>query len=137
MKFESKLIAFAGALVIAGSSFAFKTPPTCPSIADIKVEGLSNAEKLMEHLYFGYQISNYKSDMTWIFAAGPFEGDSEEEALEEGNKALRYLSGSPAAEPDQGGWVCLYEMGDHFAVALQSDNLPSPYRMKHYFSKKR
>ncbi|KTD07753.1 DUF4949 domain-containing protein [Legionella jamestowniensis] len=138
MMFKSKLIAFAGALVIAGSSFAaFKAPPVCPAVSAIKVAGLSNAEELMPKLYFAYEISTYGTDNTWVFASGPFEGEDDEEALEEANKALRYLSGSPVAEPDEGGWVCLYELDEqHFAVALQSDIMPSPYKIRRYLGKK-
>ncbi|CEK09157.1 DUF4949 domain-containing protein [Legionella hackeliae] len=138
MMFKSKLIAFAGALVIAGSSFAgFKAPPVCPNVGNIKVQGVSNAEELMPKFYFAYEISNYDTENTWVFATGPFEGDDSDTALEEANKALRYLSGSPIAEPDEGGWVCLYEMDEeHFAVALQSDSIPSPFKIRRYLSKK-
>ncbi|ASQ47475.1 DUF4949 domain-containing protein [Legionella clemsonensis] len=138
MMFKCRLTAFAGALVLTGASFAaFKAPPVCPSVSTIKVEGLSNAEELMPQLYFAYEISNYGTDNTWVFASGPFAGDDEEEALEEANKSLRYLAGSPIAEPDEGGWVCLYELDEqHFAIALQSDVMPSPYKIRRYLSKK-
>ncbi|KTC84901.1 DUF4949 domain-containing protein [Legionella brunensis] len=138
MTFKSKLLAFAGALVIAGSSFAaFKAPPACPSVSSIKIAGLSNAEELMEGMYFAYEVSRYDTESNWVFASGPFDADDEEEALEEANKALRYLSGHPIAEPDEDSWICLYEMDEqHFAIAVQSDLIPSPYKIRRYLSKK-
>ncbi|WED42893.1 DUF4949 domain-containing protein [Legionella cardiaca] len=138
MTFKSKLLAFAGALAIAGSSFAaFKAPPTCPSVSAIKIAGLSNAEELMTNFYFAYEVSKYDTDNNWVFATGPYEAADEEEALEEANKGLRYLSGNPIAEPDDDSWLCLYEMdAEHFAIAIQSDLIPSPYKIRRFLSKK-
>ncbi|KTD17908.1 DUF4949 domain-containing protein [Legionella jordanis] len=138
MKFKAKFIAFTGALLLAGSSFAaFKAPPVCPSVSAIKAQGVSQAQQLIDHLYIDYEIHQYNTELNWVFAVGPFEGQSAEDALEVGNKALRYLSGNPISEPDEDFWVCLYELdNEHFAVALQSDRMPLPYKLHKYFTKK-
>lgn len=140
MKLKSRLIAFAGALVMAGSSFAaFEGPTACPSVGAIKAEGLVMAEIMMNGIYLTYNLSPYDTTENWLFVIGPVMSDSDDEALDEGNKMLDKLSGTPIPQNiEDESWACIYNIGyeNTFAVAFQSDSMLSLSKVKHYLNKK-
>lgn len=131
MMFRSKLAAFAGALVLAGSAFA-SHQSMCPNIEDIQAEGLAFAEEIGQHFYISYNISNFNTDSSWGFVIAPIEAGSTEEAIETGNDILNTMTAPGVPEEQSGALICNYETGspDLIAAAIQSDEQITPMRLK-------
>lgn len=136
MMLKSKLAAFAGALMLAGSAFAAQQF-TCPDINDIKAEGVSMAEQIGPNIYLTYNISNYNSDSTYGFIIAPLHADSDEAALEDANEILGTMNAPGVPDQHSGAMVCTYDTGrqDVFAAAIKDDSLPmalKQYYLKHH-----
>jgi len=131
MMFKSKLVTFAGALILAGSAFASQQQG-CPDINDIKAEGLNMAEQIAMGYYATYNISHYNTDYSWGFIIGPVEANDEESALEGANFILSEMT-APGV-PDQN--LCEYDTGisNMLAVAIRDDDQGniSPMKFKQY-----
>ena len=138
MMLRSKLAAFAGALILAGSAFSAQQA-ICPDINDIKAEGLSMAEEIGPNIYISYNISDYNTPSTWGFIIAPIEGDSSEVAIDEANEILNTMTAPGIPEQDRNTMICLYDTGsqDVFAAAIQSDGQLSPMQLKQYIRKAR
>lgn len=136
MMLRSKLAAFAGALILAGSAFAGQEGP-CPSINDIKAEGITMAEELGPNIYISYNISNYNTDSTWGFIIAPIEGDSAEVAIEGGNEILSTMSAPGVPEQHGGAIICDYDTGrqDVFAAAINDNSQITPMSLKSFFKR--
>lgn len=135
MKLRSKLIAFVGALALASSAFA--SNEVCPSIDEIKGEGISMAEAIAPSLYLAYQISNYNTDSTWGFFIAPFDGEDEDVAISMANDTLANMTAPGIPEEEEGMVICTYETGqpDLFAAAIKDSSAVTPLKLKQYFRK--
>lgn len=139
MTLKSRFIAFVSALVISGFSFAFENPSACPDANLIKSTRMALAKELLRDMYLTYNLSQYGTKSSWLFAMGPIPAESAEEAVDEGNKILVNLSGNPVPQKDEDEiWTCAYNMRDDhtFAVAFQSDSMLTPFKIKHFFNPK-
>ncbi|MDP1602421.1 MAG: DUF4949 domain-containing protein [Legionella sp.] len=138
MKFTSKLSAFAGALVFAGSVFAAEGM-ICPSIDDIKEEGVSESQELFANFYITYQLSSYNTDTEWTFVLAPIQGDSDEMAIENGNELISTMSSEAVIGEEDGISVCLYDTGSEqiYGVAVPTEYLLSPVKLKKFVKIKR
>ena len=63
MKLRTRLATLAGALILAGSSFAGQEF-ICPALDLIKAEGLTMTEEIMQDIYIAYNLSNYNTEDT-------------------------------------------------------------------------
>lgn len=141
MMFKSRLATLVSALVLAGSAFSMSEgPATCPSLSAVQAEGVTNASMILEGFYLDYNASNFGTDNNWFLIMGPIEAESDEEALEEGNRLLTTLSGSASPEENENGdWICDYNSGSQelgvFAVLAPQDM--SPAKMKQYLPRVR
>lgn len=139
MMFKSKLATFVGALVLAGSVYAAQdNPELCPGMHAIQSEGMTNAAEILEGLYLTFNLSHYDTPSNWVFIMGAINAESEEVAIQESNKILSTMSGSPTPEDDgEGSWVCQYETNDPdiSAFAVQADDMISPLKMYRYLKK--
>lgn len=121
---RAKLAIFAGAVMLAGSSFAYELE--CPDLAAIQAEGLSMSLAMQSvGFYAAYQISQFDTDKPWLFGILPIAADSDEDALESANELLADMS-SPGVVWYEN--TCKYETNDPnvWAVAMQNDfPLPS------------
>lgn len=135
----NKLAAAASALLLAGSVYAGQAQ-ICPDINDIKAEGMSMAEPIMNNLFFSYNLSAYNTSTNWGFVIAPIEADSEEMAIEIANEVLGGMS-SPAIPEVNGDneVVCLYNTGNQniLAAAINADQMISPYKLKQFIQKRR
>lgn len=139
MMFRSKLATLLASLVLAGSALAgTQNKLVCPGIHALQAEGLHTAAEILNDFYLTYNTSNYNTDAQWIFMVAPVNADTEETALEEGNKILSTLSGNPSVE-DVGDntWACEYQLASQnmVAVAIHADNMLSPLSMSRYVRK--
>lgn len=135
MAFGSKLASFAGSLLLAGSVFA--SPVVCPTIDDIKAEGITMAEQIANNVFLSYHVSHYNTDATWGFLIAPVFAESNDEAIGFGNEVLGSMS-SPGLPDEQAGLtICSYETGrsDIFAAAIKDSSTISPLKLKQYFKK--
>lgn len=134
MTIKSKLAAFAGALVLAGSAFA-ASQDVCPSIDAIKDEGLSMSEVIAANLFISYHISHYNTKSTWGFLMAPIESDNTETATDKANDILSHMSAPGVPQSQSGMVVCTYETGqpDVFAAAIQDSSAVTPLKLKQYF----
>ncbi len=133
---RSKLAAFAGALILAGSAFSSQQA-TCPDINDIKAEGLSMAEQIGPNIYLTYNISTYNTASNWGFIIAPLTGDSDDVALDAANEILSSMSAPGVVDQHSGALVCTYETGyqNVMAAAIKDDESISPMKLKQYFQK--
>lgn len=133
---KSRLAGFICTVVFASYAAAQGLPPEkCPSISEIKGEGLSYVTEFGSHKYLASQISHYDTEQQWIFAIAFIPAKNQEIALEKGNKLMNDVSGSPFPQEDHNEWVCEYNIpGNYMAVALPVDFL-SMQRVKQYFAK--
>ncbi len=133
---KSKLAAFAGALILAGSAFAGQES-ICPNINDIKAEGITMAEEIGPNIFLGYNISNYQTDSTWGFIIAPIEGDSTDVAIEGANEILSTMSAPGVPEQHGGATICDYDTGrqDLFAAAINDVGQITPMRLKYFFKR--
>ncbi|MBL7481259.1 DUF4949 domain-containing protein [Legionella bononiensis] len=136
MMLKSKLAAFAGALLLAGSAFAGQES-ICPNINDIKAEGISMAEEIGPNIYISYNISNYNTESTWGFLIAPVEADSTEVAIEGANEILSTMSAPGVPEQHGGAVICDYDTGrqDVFAAAINDNQQITPMRLKYFFKR--
>lgn len=139
MMFRSKLATLLASLILAGSALAgTHNTLVCPGVHALQAEGLQDAAEILNDFYLTYSTSNYNTDAQWVFMVGPINADTEETALDEGNKILSTLSGNPAAE-DVGDntWACEYQLAsaNMVAVAIHTDVMLSPQSMSHYLRK--
>lgn len=139
MMFKSKLATFVSALVLAGSTFASTEKPAgCPNMTALQSEGLTMAAEILDGMFITYNLSHYNTPSNWVFIMGPVAAASNDNALEEGNKILSTLSGTPDPEEDEdGSWLCAYETGseDLAAFAIQTEDMISPLQMNRYLRK--
>ena len=131
---RSKLAAFAGALLLAGSAFAAQQE-ACPDINEIQAEGLSMAEEIGPNIFISYNISVYNTPSIWGFVLAPVEGESDEVALEAANEILSTMSAPGVPEQHGNAMICTYDTGrqDVFAAAIKDDGQISPLKLKQYF----
>ncbi|BCA94826.1 DUF4949 domain-containing protein [Legionella antarctica] len=136
MMLRSKLTAFAGALILAGSAFSSQET-TCPDINDIKAEGLSMAEQIGPDIYLTYNISTYNTASNWGFIIAPLLGDSDDVALDAANEILSTMNAPGVIDQHSGAMVCTYETGHQnvVAAAIKDDETISPMKLKQYFQK--
>lgn len=136
MMFRTKLAAFAGALILAGSAFATHQS-ICPNIEDIKAEGLSMAEEIGHDVYISYNISDYNTESNWGFVIAPIEASSIEEAIETGNDILNDMSAPGVPDQQPGVLICNYETGNPnlIAAAIQTEDQIAPMRLKQLIKK--
>lgn len=136
MMFKTKLTALIGALFLAGSSLANQIKPqVCPSVPSIQSEGMPMSAEILEGMYITYNLSHYNTSSNWVFIVGPIAAQNDEMALEEGNKLLSVMSGSPTPEDDgEGNWICQYNTNsqDIIAFAIEADDMISPLKMMRY-----
>lgn len=123
---KAKLAAFAGALILAGTTFA--SQEVCPELSAIQSEGISMSMEIYG-IYAAYNISNYNTDSTWGFIMAPFTTD-EDEVVEQASELLSAMS-APGVLLQEG--VCQYETGqsDLYALAVR-DAFPTPAKLKQY-----
>lgn len=123
---KSKLTAFAGALILAGTTFA--SQEVCPELSAIQTEGISMSMEIYG-IYAAYNISNYNTDSSWGFIMAPFTTDAEE-VVDTANEILSEMT-APGVLLQEG--VCQYETGnpDLYALAVQ-DAFPTPAKLKQY-----
>jgi hypothetical protein len=140
MMLGSKLAAFAGVLIFAGSAFSAQQA-ICPDINDIKAAGISMAEEFSPKVYFTYNISLYNTPPTyklWGFFIEPVEGDSDVAAIETANEILSTMTapGVPEQNRNSNTIICIYDTGrqDVFAAAFNDIQI-SPMKLKQYFLK--
>lgn len=135
MSFGTKLASFAGALILAGSVFA--SPSICPSIDDIKANGISMAEQIAPSLFLSYHVSNYNTDSTWGFFIAPILAESNDEAIGIANDVLGTMNAPGLPDEHEGLTVCSYETGrsDFFAAAIKDNSTISPLKLKQYFKR--
>lgn len=135
MKLKTKLATLAGALILAGLSFAGQDF-VCPSIDAIKAEGLTMAEEIIQNRYITYNISTYNTDANWGFLIAPVEADSEETALATGNEILSTMTSVGVPTEENGTMYCAYETGQQtlLAAAFKDENLMSPMKLKSLYN---
>lgn len=134
----NKLASVSCALLFAGSVYA--APMTmCPNINEIKAEGIDMALPMMGDVYLSYHTSFYNTENNWLFAIGPIQAESDEEAIDIGNEVLEGMNASAIPEENGNDIVCIYETGDpdFVAVAVTNDSMISPSKLKHYIQKAR
>ncbi|PJD93721.1 MAG: DUF4949 domain-containing protein [Legionella sp.] len=132
MKFLKGIATIASTLLLASSVYAAKNP-VCPAIDDIKAAGITAAEPLAVHLFFGYTLSAFNTQSNWGFVMAPIEANSAEEAIETSNNILNNMTGSAVIEKnDQYDFVCIYKTGNPYvmAAAVNADYLLSPGLLK-------
>jgi hypothetical protein len=136
--FTNKLAAVASALVLASSVYAGQGQ-ICPDINDIKAEGMTMAEVIMNNLYFSYNLSNYNTESTWGFVIAPIEAESSDEAIDTANDILSLMSAPGVPQEDENGFICTYETGnqDIVAAAINANHMMSPSQLKYYIQKVR
>lgn len=136
MMFKTKLAAFVGALILAGSSFAIQDKPdACPSMASIQAEGMTMSAEILEGLYLTYNLSHFDTPANWAFVMGPVAADSDDMAIEQSNELLTTISGNPSPKQDsEDTWVCEYNTGSQElgAFAILTDEVLSPLKMSRY-----
>lgn len=135
MKFKSKLATIVSTLILAGSAYATQNTLVCPGVGAIQSEGLTMSGEIMTGLYLTYNLSNYNTEVNWVFMVGPVEAESEDESLEHSNELLSVLSGNPTPEEiEQDTWACDYNLGDDgiMAMAIHSDDMLSPQKMTRF-----
>ncbi|RUR06178.1 DUF4949 domain-containing protein [Legionella sp. km772] len=134
----SKLTTAVSALLLAGSVYAGQVQ-LCPDINDIKMEGMSMAEPIMNNLFFSYNLSNYNTSTNWGFVIAPIEADSEEMAIDRANEVLDGMSSPGIPEEADDELVCVYNTGrqDILAAAINADHMISPSKLKQYIQKRR
>jgi hypothetical protein len=134
--FTNKLAAVASALVLASSVYAGQGQ-ICPDINDIKAEGMTMAEVIMNNLYFSYNLSNYNTESTWGFVIAPIEAESSGEAIDTANDILSTMSSPGVPQEDENGFICTYETGnqDILAAAINANQMMSPSQLKSYIQK--
>lgn len=127
-----------GALALAGSVYAGQNQ-ICPSLDDIKAEGITMSERIAMNLFFAYNISSYNLDGIWGFVIAPIEADSSDEAIETANEVLSTMTGSGSAEDIEHELICLYNTGnpDLMAAAIKTDMMMSPNQLRKYAQKMR
>lgn len=126
--FKAKLAAFAGALILAGTSFA--SPNICPQLSVIQAQEVSMAMEVYG-IYAAYQISDFGTDSNWGFIIAPVDGDSEEDAIENANDILSNMSAPGVSTSEEG--VCSYDTGipDVYAFAIQ-DDFQTPMKLRQH-----
>ncbi|CAM2757974.1 DUF4949 domain-containing protein [Legionella worsleiensis] len=136
MMLKSKLAAFAGALILAGSAFAGQTS-LCPNINDIKAEGIYMAEEIEFDMYITYNISNYNTRSIWGFLIAPVQAESAELAIEDANRILSTMSAQGVPEQHGDAIICDYDTGrqDVIAVAINDAQQITPMKLKYFFKK--
>ena len=108
MKFINKLPIFLSALVLATSTYAAEEI-ICPSLDSIKAEMLTKSERAVDTLYVAFNISNYGQKDAWVFAIGPIDASSLEDALLQGNDVLANMTVSGVPRKDRGTIFCTYD----------------------------
>ena len=141
MMLKSKLAAFAGALILAGSAFA-NQQIICPDINEIKAEGLDRVESIHQDndtMFLTYHFSNYNTPDMYAFFIAPVAGDTSEEALDTANEILNTISGQGVPTQDHGIMLCVYHTGhqDLIAAAMKTNLSVSPMQLKQYFLQSR
>lgn len=121
--------------ILTGSVFA--APDACPGIAAIQAEGITLGYEVMAGFYAGMSSSHFDRSENWIFTIGPFNVESAEEAIVQGNQYLPLISGNPVPKEHGGVWYCLYQSGanEYQAMAFQADPPVSSVKFKSYFNK--
>lgn len=137
MMLKSKLAAFAGALILAGSAFA-NQQIVCPDINEIKAEGLDRVESIHQDndtMFLTYHFSNYNTPDMYGFFIAPVEGSTAEEALQKANEILTNISGEGVPTQDHGIMLCVYHSGhqDILAAAMKANLSISPMQLKQHF----
>lgn len=134
--FKSKLAAFAGSLILAGSVFAGQG--VCPSIDAIKSAGIPFAEEVASNVYIGYNVDQFDTDAEWGFALLPIHADSTDMALESANDILSTMTAPGVPQMEGDVTICEYDTGmdDVFAVAIQDGEQITPYKLKHFLNRK-
>lgn len=135
MTLLSKIATFAGALILAGSSFAGQE--VCPAIEDIKSEGISMSELIGQDMYLAYELSNYNTESSWGFLIAPIESESGDAAIGIANEVLSTMTAPGVPFEHEGVVICEYETGrsDLFAAAVKDEGGPTPLKLKQYFKK--
>lgn len=135
MVFKSKFVAaISMTLLLAGSSYA--TPNLkCPDLDMIKLEGLNRSEKIFNHLFFTYHLSQYDTGYNWAFAIAPIEADSETMSLKKSNEMLETMATPGVSMEEEKVFVCEYDTGhkDVKAIAVLSEFLISPEKLGKMF----
>ncbi len=132
-----KLAAVTSALLFASSIYAGQIT-SCPDINEIKAEGISMAQPIMESLFFTYHFSFYNTNNNWAFAIAPIEADTEEVAIDLANEVLDNINSSGIPDNSGKDVVCYYDTGrpDILAAAMQADFM-SPNKLKQHILKAR
>jgi hypothetical protein len=111
---------------------AIDSPPQCPDVHLIQLEGLSNIlyleHKLTGKKYFAYEQSEYDTPQTWLFGISNIDADTKNLARQKANDLLQSISGTPSASSVSTTkftvWVCHYQIEDgYFADAVSMPNM--------------
>ncbi len=139
MMFIKTIASTVSAFVLAGSVYAGQNQ-VCPSLDDIKAEGITMSERIAMNLFFAYNISSYNLDGVWGFVIAPIEADSNDEAIENANDVLNTMTGSGSVEEnEENQLICMYNTGnpDLMAAAVKTDMMMSPNQLRKIAQKMR
>jgi len=99
-------------LISNGYAFAASSQPACPTPDAIQGQGLSSAylSQINQKNYVVSQHSQYGTNKKWVVAVGAFEASSEDDAIDQGQLALRNLSlmSDPVYDSVNDRWTCVY-----------------------------
>lgn len=133
MKAKTRWGVLLSSLLFAGSASA--ALDVCPSIDDIREEGVSMSEAIAENVYMTYQLSDYYTDSSWGFLIAPITADDNDDAIDQANGILDQMSAPGVAIETSGMLVCTYETGVDkvFAAAIRDDYAVTPAKLKQFF----
>lgn len=110
---------------------AAPTPNRCPSVADIKAQGIPITEKLDGIGYMFYNVSTYQTNREWTFAVFVLDIDLQGQAKAYADYQMTLMNSEAIPEQDHNKdyWECFYDETKH-SMALGMTGEDSPIGVK-------
>jgi len=127
-----KIITLALTLLLLPLSLqAAPIPDRCPSVADIKAQGIPMNEKIDGLGYMFYNVSTYQTNREWTFAVFTLDVKEKEQAQAYANYQLSLMQSEavPEQDNDKDYWECFYGETEH-GMALGMSGKDSPMEIK-------